>query len=292
MTFPRLLLGSWRIQGASWTMEITPEKWCCSLATVTSYLAVDKQQSHKQIWNVKCFLEKWPTPHSYVTQQPGPSCELLAPSISKGRPCLRWGRQLGRMCRHMAHIFLLTRSFPLAPAAAAFFGGPCMCTVTQTVSILNSGHLQMGQCDITSLESDFYWPDNPCAPKIGPEVKELSTKCSHSNFLQGKEEGIQDCYHWSLDVGWSRIALTQLTHSLCSYQVRLQLPLLFTSSILKGFHSSLRLSPQTALGSLSACSYAYSDGPTLLPLSTSALLPLFCQKQYSNATILGFLNLT
>lgn len=86
---------------------------------------------------------------------------------------------------------------------------------TQTISIVNSGHLQMNQRDITPLESDSYSPDNPRGSKIGREVEELFIRCSHSNFLQAKE-GIQDCYHRSLDVGWSRIALSQLTLSLCS----------------------------------------------------------------------------
>lgn len=192
---------------------------------------------------------------------------------------------------HGSH-FPAHENFSTGPNSSCFFGGPCMRTVTQTVSILNSGHLQMGQCDITSLESDFYCPDKPRGSKIGPDVEELSIKCSHSNFLQGKEEEIQDYYHWSLDVGWSRIALTQLTHSLCSYPVRLQVPLPLTSSVLKGLHSSSRLSPQTALGSLPACSYPYSDDPTLLSQSPSALLSLFFPKQYFSATIHGFLNLT
>lgn len=133
---------------------------------------------------------------------------------------------------------------------------------------------------------------SPCGSKVGCEVEELSIKCSHSNFLQRKEEGIQDCYHWPLDVGWSRIALSQLTLSLCSYAIRLQFPLLLTSSALKIFYSSSRLSPQPALGSLPACSHPSSDGSTLFPQSASALLPLFCQKQHLNATIHEFLNLT
>lgn len=192
----------------------------------------------------------------------------------------------------MAHIFLLTRGFPLAPGAAAFQRALYAHSDTQTVSIVNSGHLQMNQYDITPLRSDSYCPDNPCGSKIGCEVEELSIKCSHSNFLQGKEEGIQDCYHRSLDVGWSRIALSQLTLFLCSYAARPQCPPLLTSSALKIFHSSSRLSPQPALGRLPACSHPSSDGSTLLLQSVSALLPLFCQKQHLNATIHEFLSLT
>lgn len=172
----------------------------------------------------------------------------------------------------MAHIFLLTRGFPLAPRAAASWRTMYAHSDTQTVSIVNTGHLQMNHCVRTPLESDYYCPDNPCGSIIGREVEELSIRCSHSNFLQGKEEGIQDCYRRSLDFGGSSIALSQLTLSLCSYAVSLQFPLILTSSILKIFPSSSKLSPQTALGSLPACSYPYSDGSTL---NLSQLLPSF-----------------
>lgn len=74
----------------------------------------------------------------------------------------------------MAYIFLLTRGFPLAPRAAAFQRAVYAHSDTQTVSIVNSGHLQMNHCDRTLLESDSYCPDNPCGSKIGREVEELS----------------------------------------------------------------------------------------------------------------------
>lgn len=101
------------------------------------------------------------------------------------------------------------------------FGGPCSLTMTQAVSEFWSGHLQIGQCDITSLESDFYCPDCPCESKTGPGIEELFIlTCRHSSFLQAKEERYQDYYHWSLGIGWSRVALIQLIHSFCSHHVR------------------------------------------------------------------------
>lgn len=53
------------------------------------------------------------------------------------------------------------------------FGGPCLLTMTQTVSELWSSHLRIGQCDITSLESDFCCPDCPCDSKTGPGIEEV-----------------------------------------------------------------------------------------------------------------------
>ena len=56
-------------------------------------------------------------PMSQSTQ--ASACKLI-PSISKGRPFLKWGcNWVGH--KHMAHIFLLMIFFPLTQAAAAFW---------------------------------------------------------------------------------------------------------------------------------------------------------------------------
>lgn len=99
------------------------------------------------------------------------ACKLLTPRISKSRPFLGWGRQLGGAQAYGSH-FPAHDIFFHWLKQQLLFGGPCLLT---TVFEHWSGHFQIGQCEITSLESDFCCPDCPCYCKLGPGVKEQVT---------------------------------------------------------------------------------------------------------------------
>lgn len=83
-----------------------------------------------------------------------------------------WGRQWGGAQAHGLH-FPVHDIFFHWLKQQLLFRGPCLPMMTQTVSKLWNGHLQIGRCDITSLESDFCCPDCPCDSKIEPGVEEL-----------------------------------------------------------------------------------------------------------------------
>lgn len=74
---------------------------------------------------------------------------------------------------HGSH-FPAHEKFSTGSDSSCILEGHVKLQLQRLVSILNSGHLQMGQSDITSLKSDFYCSDSPCGSKIELEVEELS----------------------------------------------------------------------------------------------------------------------
>jgi hypothetical protein len=165
------------LESLFWPMGTTPERYCGPFITFPTCWTIITQWNSMQSWKVvyisALFLEKWPTPHFHGTQYSDSTYKLLTPSISKGKPFFRWRRQLSQVQAHGSH-FPAHDFFSIDSGSDCFFGVPCSLMVTQTVSELSSGHLQIGQCDIIRLESDFFCPDSPCDSKIGPGAEELS----------------------------------------------------------------------------------------------------------------------
>lgn len=123
--------------------------------------------------------------------------------------------------------------------------------------------------------------------KQDPELKKSSLTCRHSSFLQVREEGNQDCYHWSLVIDWSRVALIQLIHSLCSYPVRVQnLPHPYLSHMQGPTYKFKSVFWNCVLRNIPAFSQPYPDC-LLLPQSSPTLLPLFCQKMRNISILLS-----
>lgn len=85
-------------------------------------------------------LPSWRSSQLYIPMSQSTqasACKLLTPRISKDRPFLRWGRQLGGAQAHGSHFPAHAIFFHwLKQQPQLLFGEPCLLTMTQTVSEL------------------------------------------------------------------------------------------------------------------------------------------------------------
>lgn len=139
-------------------------------------------------------LPSWKSSQLYIPMLQGTqssACKLLSPRISKGRPSLRWRRQLGRAQAHGSHF----------PAHSIF-------SIDSSSSCILEGHV----CFWTLKGSSSDWP--VWYNLFGIRLLLLwlplwfwnrtwgwgtthSWTCRHSSFLQARKERNQDCYRWS-----------------------------------------------------------------------------------------------